>query len=83
MSEQENNETLMKETQGTFITVPGQIYHIYRRSDGTLFVSMIKPEEWDMIRFKLEHVCPVVRSDDGTWEQAPVAQGIEQPPPKR
>ena len=83
MSEQENNERLVKEAQASFITVSGQTYHVYRRDDGTSFVSMIHPEEWDMTRFKLEHVCPVVRSDDGAWEQAPVAQGIEQPPPKR
>ena len=83
MNEQENNEALVKEAQASFMTVPGQTYHVYRRGDGTSFVSMINPEEWDSAVFKLEHVCPVVCSQDGTWEQAPVAQGIEQPPPKR
>lgn len=32
-----------------FKPIKGEIYHLYQRNDGTLFLSLIGPSEWDKI----------------------------------
>jgi len=35
-------------TNYNFIPVMGETYYLYRKSDGTNFLSLISPDEWDM-----------------------------------
>jgi hypothetical protein len=35
-------------TNYNFITVMGETYYLYRKSDGTNFLSLISPDEWNM-----------------------------------
>ncbi len=32
-----------------FEPIKGHTYHLYQKEDETLFLSLIKPNEWDMI----------------------------------
>jgi hypothetical protein len=32
----------------SFIPVIGETYYLYEKKDGTIFLSLIKPNEWDM-----------------------------------
>ena len=44
-----------------------QIYHLYKRKDGSKFLSMVAPEEWGDIK-KLHHICSAKLLSDHTWE---------------
>ena len=45
----------------------GQIYHLYKRKDGSKFLSMIAPEEWGE-NSRLEHICSAKLLSDHTWD---------------
>ena len=42
----------------------GNTYHIYQGRDGREFLSIIKPEEWNM-----EHLISVRLNSDGVWKK--------------
>ena len=42
----------------------GQTYHIYRGRDGREFLSIIKPDEWNM-----EHLVSVRLNSDAVWKK--------------
>ena len=44
-----------------------QIYHLYKRKDGSKFLSMISPDEWGTNK-NLMHVCSAKLLSDHTWE---------------
>ncbi len=55
-SHNETPHTLVEEAQHSaqlqrakcnFRKIPGKIYHLYRRSDGELYFSMLSPDEWN------------------------------------
>ena len=46
----------------SFEPVIGEIYHLYRGSDGILFLSLISPQEWNK-----EHVGTFKLSSDKKW----------------
>ena len=55
---------LVYNSKYNFIPIVGRKYHLYVGSDGGLFLSMIKPNEWNM-----EHVGSFNFSIDNTWER--------------
>ena len=63
------NETYIRKADCAFETVMGRTYYVFARSDGTSFVSMISPSEWDMERFRLTYICDVVQDPGGGWRQ--------------
>ena len=63
------NETYVRSASCSFEAVFGQAYHVFVRSDGTSFVSMVAPQEWDMDRFRLTYICDVVQDAGGAWHQ--------------
>lgn len=50
-----------------FIPVIGTTYYLYRREDGSEFLSMIAPGEWPG-RYKLIHQCSVSLLADHSWK---------------
>lgn len=44
-----------------------QIYHLYKRKDGSKFLSMIAPEEWGNFQ-GLNHICSAKLLADHTWK---------------
>jgi len=49
-----------------FEAVVGKQYHLYRRQDGTHFVSMVEPQHWT--RIELHHLCEIIFTQNSTWE---------------
>jgi hypothetical protein len=45
----------------------GQIYHLYKRKNGSKFLSLIAPGEWEKNN-KLEHICSAKLLPDHTWD---------------
>lgn len=45
-----------------FEPIMGYVYHLYERKDGTKFLSMISPSEWNML-----YICTVRLNTDGQW----------------
>lgn len=45
-----------------FEPVMGYTYHIYERQNGTKFISMVGPSEWNM-----PYICSVTLNTDGQW----------------
>jgi len=45
-----------------FEPVVGEVYHLYQNNDGTNFLSLIKPHEWDK-----EHVGTFKLNSDKKW----------------
>lgn len=44
LATQQNQE--LHRVRCAFRKVPGQLYHLYRRQDGTSFFSLVAPDEW-------------------------------------
>lgn len=44
LATQQNQE--LHRVSCAFRKVPGQLYHLYRRQDGTSFFSLVAPDEW-------------------------------------
>ena len=40
------NELIYKHVEYSFIPVIGQIYHLYKRENESLFMSLIEPNQW-------------------------------------
>lgn len=47
-----------------FEPIIGEIYHLYESQDSELFLSIIKPSEWNK-----KWVCSVILNSDMTWQQ--------------
>jgi hypothetical protein len=45
-----------------FEPIMGYVYHLYKRKNGTKFLSMISPSEWNM-----SYICTVRLNTDGQW----------------
>lgn len=46
--EYEWNELIYSKVEYTFQPIVGQIYHLYRRKTGSMFLSIIDPDSWNM-----------------------------------
>lgn len=44
--QQAQQDQQLNHARCAFTRVPGRIYHLYRRSDGTLEFSMLSPDDW-------------------------------------
>lgn len=53
-----------------FTPVVGQVYHLYQRSNGTKFLSLIGPIQWGNRSSSLEHLGTFKHLADSTWEPA-------------
>lgn len=51
-----------------FTPVVGQVYHLYQRSNGTKFLSLIGPNQWGSRASSLEHLGTFKHLADSTWE---------------
>jgi hypothetical protein len=51
-----------------FTPVVGQVYHLYQRSNGTKFLSLIGPSQWGSRASSLEHLGTFKHLADSTWE---------------
>jgi hypothetical protein len=47
-----------------FEPIVGEIYYLYEKLNGNMFLSMISPQEW-----KQKFVCSVELNSDGLWEE--------------
>ena len=43
-------------------------YYLYKRNDGTSFISMIEPHYWDTERFACEYIVTVRKQPSGEWK---------------
>ena len=43
----------------------GKEYYLYRRENGTTFLSLVRPDEWNTFEF----VGAYIFSSDGTWQE--------------
>ena len=57
------NKTVL-ESEFSFEPKLNQIYHLYEREDGSTFLSLIEPDQWD--KFLL---ASVRLTSDGIWEE--------------
>ncbi len=51
-----------------FTPVVGQVYHLYQRSNGTKFLSLIGPNQWGSRASSLGHLGTFKHLADSTWE---------------
>jgi len=51
-----------------FTPVVGQVYHLYERSNGTKFLSLIGPTQWGNRSISLAHLGTFKHLADSTWE---------------
>jgi len=51
-----------------FTPVVGQVYHLYQRTNGTKFLSLIGPNQWGSRTSSLEHLGTFKHLADSTWE---------------
>ena len=58
-----NVNKLVLESEFSFEPKPNQIYHLYERENGSTFLSLIAPHEWDKLL-----LASVKLSSDGVWE---------------
>lgn len=54
--------TIVYSAKFTFEPVVGEIYHLYRNADGTNFLSLISPTEWEK-----EHLGTFQLNSDKKW----------------
>jgi len=59
----EDTEMVFKSTYN-FIPAVGNVYHLYKRLDNNYFLSIIRPDEWDM-----DHEGSFKFTSDNTWER--------------
>ena len=50
-----------------FSKVPGHVYHLYERPDGTCYFSMLSPEEWGAGKCPHEHLGSYQLEYDHSW----------------
>jgi hypothetical protein len=43
-------------------------YYLYKRPDGTSFISLVEPQYWDAERFKGEYLARVQVQASGIWK---------------
>ena len=46
-----------------------QDYYLYRRKDGSSFISLVEPEYWDFKRFEGEYIATVQMQTNGVWKE--------------
>lgn len=55
---------------------PGQVYHVFRREDDSVFMSIISPQEWGD-SFHLQHVGSYRLESDMSWKEISDATPVE------
>ena len=45
-----------------------QDYYLYKRTDGSSFISMVEPQYWDTERFTCAYIATVQMRTSGDWE---------------
>jgi hypothetical protein len=58
--------TIVAETKHQFEALVGNTYYLYRRTDGTHFISMVEPEYWNHV--ELVHLTDVTYTKNNTWK---------------
>ena len=53
---------LIYHSEMRFEPIMGYTYHLYQRNDGSKFLSMVAPTEWNM-----PYICTVTLNTDGQW----------------
>ena len=48
--------------------IVGREYYLYKRQDGSSFISLVEPEYWDSTRFNGEFINRVEAQIDGSWK---------------
>jgi hypothetical protein len=48
VKEYEWNDLIYRDVEYTFQPIIGQTYHLYKRDNGTMFLSIIQPQSWSM-----------------------------------
>ena len=48
LQEYEWNELIYSNVEYTFQPIVGQVYHLYRRENNSMFLSIIQPQSWKM-----------------------------------
>jgi len=59
-----------RRVQINFEPTPGKVYFLYARTDGSQFLSILSPKEWEGERFYEEFIAGVKMNADGDWEPA-------------
>ena len=62
--EEYNWTSLVYESQYSFQPIVGEKYHLYERKDKNLFLSLIKPKEWDQ-----PYIGTFKLLNNGKWEK--------------
>ena len=76
MSKKEQDlSAIVADVKHQFEAVVGKQYHLYRRQDGTHFVSMVEPQYWTHI--KLHYLSDVIFTQNNTWEIITEEKGKE------
>ena len=60
--------TLLKMAECRIEAIPERPYYLYKRTDGTSFISMIEPEYWNTNRFKIKYISAVKYIINQGWE---------------
>jgi len=55
---------LVYESDYNFQPILGEMYHLYERIDGSKFLSIISPKEWNQ-----KHIGSFILLNNGTWER--------------
>ncbi len=55
---------LVYESDYNFQPILGETYHLYERIDGSKFLSIISPKEWNQ-----KHIGSFILLNNGTWER--------------
>ena len=53
MLEEAKEDAILHHASCNFKKIPGKMYHLYRRSDGTSYFSMISPQVYIYLTFRL------------------------------
>ena len=59
-----NDSKLVYESNYSFQPTVGEVHHLYEKEDGTTFLSIISPKEWNK-----KHIGSYVLLTNGVWEK--------------
>ncbi len=60
--------TLLQTAECRLEPLSGRDYYLYKRGDGTSFISLVEPEYWNIDRFKIKFISLVYYTNKGEWE---------------
>jgi hypothetical protein len=61
-------ETWLLNAECRIEPIAGREYYLYKRADGSSFISLVEPQYWDPERFTGEFVNRVEALVDGSWK---------------